>query len=84
MEEDGSGVEKDGLLNMADAASDFFTETVLAWEKYMILNGQMIPYPKKKDGHYIVQDGKRLFCDGYEWSQGKWKRSFRALWERFN
>ena len=56
------------------------TETIA--QDYMIINGQRYDYPKDRDGHIIVQgDNGRLFVDGYEWKDGRWKRTLRAILE---
>ena len=46
----------------------------------LIINGERINYPNNKHGgHTIVQYDRRLFVDGWEWKDGKWKRSVLAF-----
>lgn len=48
----------------------------------MIINGEAIPYPNpnRRWGHKIVQNGKHLYVDGYEWVRGYWRITPRSVW----
>jgi hypothetical protein len=46
------------------------------------INNKKLPPPPNCTGTYsnvTVIDGK-VFINGYEWKNGKWKRTLRALW----
>lgn len=43
-------------------------------------NGEEIPWPKpKRSFHSIYQIDGKLFVDGYEWRDGRWKRTLASF-----
>ena len=82
---DGQSIEEDGVLSMptGNPKEKFDSYSMLRREDYMIVDGRMIPYPKKREGHYIVHDNGQLYCDGYKWVNGKWKISLKAIINRW-
>lgn len=45
------------------------------------INGEKLPpLPGSLRGYSITQDGANLYVNGYEWKNGKWRRTLRALW----
>jgi hypothetical protein len=56
------------------------TQTIAINNGALIVNGEKIPFPRKhKRSHSIIQDGSRLFVDGYEWKNGGWKITARSV-----
>lgn len=46
----------------------------------LFVNGENIPWPNDKEGgHHICQFNGRLYIDGFEWRNGKWKRTLMAM-----
>lgn len=46
------------------------------------INGVKYSYPNiHKRSHRISQVNDRIFVDGYEWTNGKWERTLRAMVE---
>lgn len=45
----------------------------------LIVNGKEIKFPKKSYSHRINQVNNRLYVDGYELVNGKWKRTLKAI-----
>ena len=45
-------------------------------------NGAVLPNPPgfKSNNHNVAQVDNRLYINGYEWKDGKWKRTLKALW----
>ena len=41
------------------------------------------PLPKKYSSVNLTTINDRIFINGYEWKNGKWKRTLRALWYWF-
>ena len=58
------------------------TQDIGCLSSHMIINGKAIPYPNpsRRWGHKIVQNGKHLCVDGYEWARGYWKITVRSIW----
>lgn len=49
----------------------------------IVINGEEIVPPKRAFGNSglnITQYNDRLFVNGYEWCNGKWKRTLAAIW----
>lgn len=45
-------------------------------------NGKEIDLPELKNGKYtykVTQVNDKLYCNGYEWKDNKWKRTLKAL-----
>lgn len=56
-------------------------QNVVIWGKEIYINGEKLPpLPKKRNRNNITQDGTHLCVNGYEWKNGKWCRTLRALW----
>lgn len=45
--------------------------------------GQEYPLPKKCGGHSVTMIDDHIFVDGYEFKDGKFKRTLRALWHKY-
>ena len=46
------------------------------------VNGQEINYPSLKKNHYLyktTQVNNNIYINGYEYKDGKWKRTLKAL-----
>lgn len=45
------------------------------------VNGKRLPSPPNQSkGRNITVIGNHVFVNGYEYKNGKWKRTLRALW----
>lgn len=49
----------------------------------IVVNGATIANPPKFKANSVTIVGNRLFVGGYEYIDGKWKRTLRALWHRW-
>lgn len=47
--------------------------------KDVMINGETLPPPPSK-GKSITTIDNKVFIDGYEFKNGKWCRTLRALW----
>lgn len=45
-------------------------------------NGEQIPYPFAEARNITMINGK-VFVDGYEWKDGVWKKTLRAMWYKW-
>ena len=52
-------------------------------EKWIEINGIRYKFPKKVKGHSVSQVDNHIFIDGYEFIDGKFKRTLRALYHLF-
>ena len=52
-------------------------------EKWIEINGVKYKFPKRVKGHSISQIDNHIFIDGYEFIDGKFKRTLRALYHLF-
>lgn len=45
-------------------------------------NGELLPNPPhfKENSHNVTMVNNHLYVNGYEWKDGKWKRTFATLW----
>ena len=48
-------------------------------ENTIIVNGVRLPNPPT-GSHSVMIINDRVYVDGYEFKNGKWKRTLRALW----
>ena len=46
----------------------------------IVVNGVTIQNPPKFKANSVTIVDSRLFVDGYEYINGKWKRTLKALW----
>ena len=46
------------------------------------INGEQIPYPFAEARNITMINGK-VFVDGYEWKDGVWKKTLRAMWYKW-
>ena len=45
------------------------------------VNGEELPpTPTKRKSHSVTQIDSKVYVDGYEFIDGKWKRTLKALW----
>lgn len=49
----------------------------------IIVNGQEYTIPEKVGSSNIAIIDGRIFINGYEFKNGKWIRSLRALWHKY-
>ena len=49
----------------------------------IVVNGVTIQVPQKFKANSVTIIGNRLFVSGYEYINGKWKRTLRALWHKW-
>lgn len=49
----------------------------------IVVNGAAIPNPPKFKANSVTIVDNRLFVGGYEYIDGKWKRTLRALWHKW-
>ena len=49
-------------------------------EKWIEINGVRYKFPKRVKGHSVSQVDNHIFIDGYEFIDGKYKRTLRALY----
>lgn len=52
-------------------------------EKWIEINGVKYKFPKRVKGHSVSQIDNHIFIDGYEFIDGKFKRTLRALYHLF-
>ena len=52
-------------------------------EKWIEINGVRYKFPKRVKGHSVSQIDNHIFIDGYEFINGKFKRTLRALYHLF-
>ena len=52
-------------------------------EKWIEVNGIRYKFPKRVKGHSVSQVDNHIFIDGYEFIDGKFKRTLRALYHLF-
>lgn len=45
----------------------------------ILVNGEELP-PCPTNGHNVTQINGKVYIDGYEYKQGKWRRTLKALW----
>lgn len=49
-------------------------------ERIVILGKEVIPFHEKMTGRSITTINGKSYIDGFELVDGKWKRTFTALW----
>lgn len=49
-------------------------------ETFCVINGEKIPYPTDVSNHSVTMINNHIFIGGYEYKNGQWKRTLRALW----
>ena len=49
----------------------------------IVVNGVTIPVSQKFKANSVTIVDNRLFVGGYEYINGKWKRTLRALWHKW-
>lgn len=60
--------------------SDSMIQSAILVDGELHINGKkMPPLPKNKPYRRLVQNGNRIFLNGYELVDGKWKRTLRAF-----
>ena len=52
-------------------------------EKWIEINGVRYKFPKRVKGHSVSQIDNHIFIDGYEFVNGRFKRTLKALWHLF-
>ena len=69
------------MINIQENGKTF--SIVNTREKWIEINGVRYPYPKKIKGHTVSQIDNHIFIDGYEFIDGKFKRTWKALYHLF-
>ena len=69
------------MINIQENGKTF--SIVNTREKWIKINGIRYPFPKKIKGHSISQIDNHIFIDGYEFIDGKFKRTWKALYHLF-
>ena len=51
----------------------------------IIINGEQVPPVPGKNGKYnnVTTINGQVYIDGYEFVNGQWKKTFRALWHKW-
>lgn len=58
-----------------------YSKGVVTIGKRVWINGEELPeVPSKKQGYNQTVINNKIYIDGYEWKNGKWKRTLKALW----
>ena len=55
-------------------------DTIVIGNRVTINGEKLPPAPKRKGGCNVTTIGRRVFINGYEWKNGQWKKTLRALW----
>ena len=50
--------------------------------KKAIVNGKEYPFIKGMNGNNITQINNKIYVDGYELKNGKWKKTLAAFWHK--
>lgn len=56
-------------------------KTVVSGNRVWINNEELPPCPSK--GHNITMIDGNVYIDGYEYKDGRWKRTLKALWYKW-
>ena len=50
----------------------------------VVVNGEELPpVPTKSRSHSYTQIDDKVYIDGYEYKDGKWKKTLAALWHKW-
>lgn len=56
-------------------------ENVVIITNRVWINGEELPpVPTKRKNHCSTQINGKVYIDGYEFKEGKWRRTLKALW----
>ena len=69
------------MINIQENGKTF--SIVNTREKWIEINGVRYPFPKNIKGHTVSQIDNHIFIDGYEFIDGKFKRTWKALYHLF-
>ena len=56
-------------------------ETIIIGKKIVINNKELPPCPG--NGHNITTINGKVYIDGYEFKNGKWKKTLKALYHKW-
>ena len=56
-------------------------ETIIIGKKVIINNQELPPCPG--NGHNITTINGKVYIDGYEFKNGKWKKTLKALYHKW-
>ncbi|WP_368900716.1 hypothetical protein [Oceanobacillus oncorhynchi] len=56
---------------------------VIGNEKVAYINGEKIPFHPTMKGNSITTIGNKVFIDGFEYKDGKWKRTLKAMFYKW-
>lgn len=59
------------------------TSIITDKEKYIIINGIKYKLPKYIKGTHITQINNHVYIDGYEFKNGKFKKTLKSLFHLF-
>ena len=59
------------------------TSIIIDKEEYIIINGIKYKLPKYIKGTNITQINNHVYIDGYEFKNGKFKKTFKSLFHLF-
>lgn len=51
-------------------------------KRVVIIGDKVIPFHEKMTGMSITTINKRCYIDGYEYKNGKWKKTLMGLWHK--
>ena len=69
-------------MNMSSYGNTDCTSGVSIIGNRVWINGEEIPpCPSKKRNSTVVTKDDRVFINGWEWKNGKWKKTLRAFFE---
>lgn len=52
-------------------------------EKYVEINGCKYPFPRRMKGRTVSQVNGKIYIDGYEFKNGKFKKTLKALYYKW-
>jgi len=52
-------------------------------EKYVEINGYKYPFPRRMKGRTVSQVNGKIYIDGYEFKNGKFKKTLKALYYKW-
>ena len=59
-------------------------QEVISDKRTVMVNGTEIPLPPTtEEGRSISIINDEVFVDGYEWKNGKWQKTLRALYHKY-
>lgn len=72
----------DIVINQFQIQNSYIGETYIIGNKINI-SGKEIELPKNIDTTKITIINNKIFVDGFEFKNGKWVKTLRALWHKY-